>query len=277
MAGWLGGWMAGWLEVAGGVDSYQLGGGDGLAGPGATSRGQRRDTFTTQWLTVYLAAAVNCEGSCHGEFDSRMAGAAVQPDVVDVVSLVQNVPMHHAPVVGIAVDAGLHLDPSLKVHRRDLAANGQYVGIGQAGEALETQVHSVAGPAAPAHIAAEHATVQVEPALVLQHLAPVHAELLAGHEHDQRQPVGTVSQFRVEDRDVVVHAVDQSSRPGTGIPFLESAPRAQVAVAEGERGFLVVQASRIKFGFADRPAGFVHDSCCVLRLASYVLRLAPDT
>ncbi len=204
-----------------------------------------------------------------------MSGTAVQPDAEDVVSLVQNVPVHHAPVVGIAVDAGLHLNPPFKIHRRDLAANGQHVRVGQAGKALEAQVYGVAGRAAPAHVAAEQGTAQVEPALVLQHLAPIHAEPLAGHEHDQRQPVGAVSQFRVEDWDVIVHAVDQGGRPRTRIPFLEGASRAQVAVAEGEHGLLVVQVSRVKRGFADRPVSLAH--VVLLRTAYCVFRLRRNT
>ena len=208
----------------------------------------------------------------HSQLDGRMAGADAQPDGVVGLALVQPLPVHRPLIVGIAVDAGLNLKAALEVQGRHPAADDQGVGVGQAGETLKMEVHRVARRAAPADIPAEQAPAQVEATLIAQHLAPVQSKAFAFHGHDQRQPVGAVDQFGVDDGHVVVHAVDERRRPGAGVALLESAPGAQITVAQGEQGLLAVQVSRVELGFDDGPTAFVHNF--VVRIAYCVVRSA---
>ena len=99
---------------------------------------------------------------------------------------------------------------------------------------------------------------QVEGTPVAEQPAPIEPEALTVDKHVQRQPVGAVCQLGVNNRDVIIDAVDQSGWSGTGIAFLEGATRTQVAVANSEYGLFVMQVSWIKCRLRYSPACLGH-------------------
>ena len=157
----------------------------------------------------------------------------------------------------MAVDAGPKLDPTIEVEGRHLVANSQHVRVGQTGEALDVDVHRLTGGAAPAHLAGQQTTTHIQCPLVVQHFPTIHAEALSIHQQNEGQPIRCVSQFGVHNRCIIEDAVDQRGRSGARIPLFEGPPRPQVAVADGEDGFLVVELLWIELGFADEPVFWI--------------------
>jgi hypothetical protein len=122
-----------------------------------------------------------------------------------------------------------------------------------AGKSLPSDVEGFALGAAPAQLAAEEAPLEVELALVADKFSPVEAKCFSFYRNRQGQPVGTVGEFRKENGNIIVNAINQGGGVGTGITFFQTAARAQVTVADGEDGFLVVKLVRNELGFSQEP------------------------
>ena len=162
-------------------------------------------------------------------------------------------PVEQLRVERVPVQAGAKLQLPVEVKGSHPVANAQQVGIGQAGEPLDLQVHGVASGAAPANRTGEDAGRQVQVPPVGKHRASVHPEPLAIHEEDERQPVGKVDHLGVDQRMVVEDTVDKGGRSVARVALLETPSGSQVAVANGEERLSVVEGGRVEGGLGDVP------------------------
>lgn len=173
---------------------------------------------------LFGAGRLNIEVDPHRKLDVRGAGLAVQPGCAVAHALSQRFPMLDAQVVGSRVDPGTRFQRTGIIFRGDLHPDSGDVFIRQGCKAREAQAGHAAQQAAPAYLAAQDTTAQVQSAPVLQDLAALKLKALNRQDNFQLQPVGGVGQLGENDRRIVKNPMQEGGPVIMGIQFFKGTP-----------------------------------------------------
>ena len=153
----------------------------------------------------------------------------------------------------VTVDPALYGDRRFVVLAGDLGAQCAEMRVGEAGETEGFEAGAPALSILETGQPVEEALADVEQAAMLQHGHALHAQPLALDPDRERQPVGAAHQIDHGRIMMIVDAGEKGAGEITPDPLLETAARAEIAVADGEQRLVIVQPGEIEGRFLDQP------------------------